>query len=154
MRDFFILFFLSILLSCSSDDENSNGLESDDLIIGTWTELGGGNILDDGTDQFSEYDYFCVTLGRFSFQTDGSFRIETFDGPDDGCFSTGVVTGTWENQGNTYLISVVTDTSNESEAGQEANIQIEFPTTDRMQWIFQVDSNGIDYEYEIYTRVE
>lgn len=133
--------------------------ESTDQIVGTWTELGRGEVFDDGTDEFSEYDYFCVTLGRFTFENDGSFRIETFSPSsgmvsDENCISQGVITGTWENQGDTYLIVVITDPSNESEAGMEANIQIEFPTNDRMKWIFQVDRNGIDYEYEIKTRLE
>lgn len=159
MRNLLIIFFVTILHSCSSDNENANDSESTDQIVGTWTELGRGDVLDDGTDEFSEYDYFCVTLGRFTFEDDGSFRIETFSetsgiAGDENCTSIGVLTGTWENQGDTYLIVVTTDTSNESEVGTEADIQIEFPTTERMQWIFQVDSNGIDYEYEIYTRVE
>ena len=143
---------MTILFSCSSDNENDS--ESIDLIIGTWTELGQGTVSDDGTNQFSEYDYFCVTLGRFSFNEDGTFNIETFDGPDDGCFSTGVITGTWENQGESYLIRVVTDSSNGPETGQQANIRIEFPNENTMLWIFQSDLEGIDYSYEEYIRLE
>ena len=148
-KTLFILFTL-ILFSCSSDNDS----ESFDLIIGTWTELGQGIVSDDGTTQFSEYDGFCVTLGRFSFNEDGTFNIETFDGPDDGCFSTGILTGIWKNQGESYLIEVLTDSSSESETGQKANIRIEFPNENRMQWVFQSVSDGSDYRYEEDTRLE
>ncbi|WP_419211565.1 DUF5004 domain-containing protein [Maribacter sp. X9] len=154
MKNSLFLFLSIIFFACSSDKTTTDEPKTIDSIVGIWTELGRGDVLDDGTDQFSEYNYFCATLGRYSFEADGTFRIETFDGPDDNCSSTGVLTGKWENTEERYLISVVTDTSNESAAGQESNIEIEFPTDSLMQWIFQVDSPSIDYEYELFTRVE
>lgn len=163
MKNSYFVFFAAMLFSCSTDNGNSvDSVDSDDsdipdsidLIVGTWTESGQGTVSNDGTNQFSEYDYFCVTLGRFTFNEEGAFSIETFDGPDDECFSTGVITGTWDNEVESYLIKILTDTSDDSQAGQQANIKIEFPDSNRMQWIFPSNSEGIDYSYEEYVRVE
>ena len=160
MKQVRIYFLVLFIISCNNDDSNdtniddNNESESVDLIVGTWTELGQGSVSDNGTDQFSEYDYFCVTLGRFSFTEDGNFRIETFDGPDDGCFSTGILTGTWVNQGESYLFKVDTDSSDEPLTGQQVDINIEFPDENKMRWIFQSESEGIDYSYEDYVRLE
>ncbi|WP_158975343.1 hypothetical protein [Cellulophaga sp. L1A9] len=151
-----IRFLAIILLFVSCNKENSTDTVQNDPIIGTWTELGRGDVFDDGKDEFSEYDYFCVTLGRFAFDADGTFRIETFDGPDDGCFSTGILTGTWENNVTFYSFKIVTDTSRDPEPDQESSLKIDFPSSNEMRWISLENSNteNIDYSYEIYTRVE
>ncbi len=150
MKKTLFILLIILIISCNNDDNS----QSDDPIIGTWTELGCGNVLDNDTVEFTEYDYFCVTLGRFTFENNGNFRIETFDGPDDGCFSTGILTGTWENLGDTYLFRIITDTSDEPEEGEEGNIKIEFPSNNRMQWIYEVNQNGIDYEFFEFTKIE
>lgn len=150
MKQLKIYLLTLLIISCSKDDTN----EPPDPIIGTWTELGEGIVLSDGTNQFSEYDYFCVTLGRFSFKKDGSFRIETFDGPDDGCFSTGVVTGTWENQKESYFLKIMTDSSDTPEIGEEANLKIEFPDKNTMHWIYETESEEVGYSYGEFKRVE
>ncbi len=158
MKNTLLILFTLILFSCSSDNDDNNDSESLDPIIGTWTEIGQGTVSDDGTDQFSEYDYFCVTLGRFSFNDDRSFRIETFSessgiAGDENCTSTGILIGTWENNGENYLFNIESDSSNEPESGQ-AEIKIEFPNENQMEWIFDSESDGIDYTYELYEKVE
>jgi len=146
-------FFLVLLaVACSKDD--TGDFTKTDLIIGTWTERGVGAVLNDGTTQFSEYDYFCVTKGRFSFMEDGSFRVETFDGPNHDCFSTGVLTGSWENQGESYFLKIITDTSDTPETGEEANVNIVFPDSNTMHWIFENESEEVDYSFDEYARVK
>jgi hypothetical protein len=149
-------FLAIILLFVSCNKENSTDTVQNDPIIGTWTELGRGDVFDDGTNVFSQYDYFCATLGRFAFDADGTFRIETFDGPDDGCFSTGILTGTWENNETFYSFKIVTDTSRDPEPDQESSLKIDFPSSNQMRWISPEENSAenIDYSYEIYTKVE
>tara|TARA_R110000751_G_scaffold177128_1_gene283435 strand:+ start:107 stop:874 length:768 start_codon:yes stop_codon:yes gene_type:complete len=125
-----------------------------DPIVGVWTEKGNGTVFLDGSEDFSPYTYFCITLGRFTFENDGTFEIKTFDGPDDGCFSTGVLTGTWIKNGDLYTLKAVSDTAENSEAGQEAELRILFPNDSQMQWISESDSAEIDYSYELYELVE
>lgn len=158
MKNILVVLFTIILFSCSSENENNNDSESFDPIIGTWTELGQGTVSDEGTKQFSEYDYFCATLGRFSFEEDGSYRIETYSesngiAGDENCTSTGILIGTWENNGEYYLLIIESDSSNDPESGQ-AEIKIEFPDENQMEWIFDSESDGIDYTYELYEKVE
>jgi len=152
MKKFTICFLAILVMACSKDDASDS--TQTDLIIGTWTEVGTGALLNDETTQFSEYDYFCVTKGRFSFKEDGSFRVETFDGPDDDCFSTGVLTGTWGNQGESYYFKIITDTSDTPETGEEGDVNIVFPDSDTMRWIFENESEEVDYSFEEYARVE
>lgn len=126
----------------------------EDSIVGVWTEKGKGTVYNNGTEEFSPYDYFCVTLGRFVFESNGTFEISTFDGPDDGCLSTGVLTGTWIKNGELYTLKVISDTSANSEAGQEAELRILFPNDTQMEWVSESDSAEIDYSYELFELVE
>lgn len=150
MKQLKIYLLALLIISCSKDDTN----ESPEPIIGTWAQFGEGIMFGDGTNQFHEYEYYCDTLGHFSFKKDGSFRAETFDGPDDGCFSTGVVTGTWENQGESYFLKIMTDSSDTPEIGEEANLKIKFPDKNTMHWIYETESGEVDYSYDEFKRVE
>lgn len=139
-------------MACSKDDASDSG--KTDLIVGTWNPSGRGTIYSDGASQFYGHKYFCTTQGNYSFKKDGSFRVETFDGTENDCFSTGVTTGTWENQGESYHFKIITDTSDTSDEGNGANITIQFPDSDTMRWIFENDSEEVDYSFEEYVRVE
>ena len=151
-----LLLLLTVFCLASCNNNDNDDPQSSDLLVGTWTELGYGTVSDTGDVQFFEYDYFCVTLGRFAFEADGTFRVETFDGPDNNCVSTGVITGTWEKtSGNLYLITILTDSSvDDPLTGEQTTIPIEFPNKNRVRFIYQVDENGIEYEYEEFTRVD
>ncbi len=153
MKKALLLLFTVLCISCNNNDNNNP--ESTDLIVGTWTEIGYGTISDTNDVEFFEYDYFCATLGRYVFNGDGTFRVETFDGPDNNCTSTGVVTGTWEKIGNTsYLISILSDTSDDDpQTGREVTVRVEFPSNDRMQFIYEINQGGIAFEYDEYSRL-
>ena len=149
-----IIYFLAILVVACSKDDTSESTQTD-LLIGIWMESGSGVVdIDDGTDEFFPYDDYCTLQSRFIFNRDGSFRVETFDGTENDCFSTGVTTGTWENQGESYHFKIITDTSDTSDEGNGANITIQFLDSDTMRWIFENDSEEVDHSFEEYVRVE
>ncbi|MGJ8716426.1 MAG: hypothetical protein ACSHXG_15075 [Maribacter stanieri] len=128
-----------------------------DPIVGVWTEKGNGTVFLDSSEDFSPYTYFCATLGRYTFENDGTFEIKTFDGPDDNCISTGITTGTWEKNEDYYnfkVLSIINQDSENVEAGQENSLQINFISNNQMQWIYPKDSDTINYTYELFERVE
>lgn len=125
-----------------------------DPIIGVWTEVGGGTVYSDGTEVFTEFDDPCTKLGRYIFKGDGTFEIRTYDGPADACFITGEITGTWERNGDYYHLRIISDTSENSEAGREADLRIIFPSYNQMQLVFENESDLINYGYEQYELVE
>ncbi|MCK0161693.1 lipocalin family protein [Allomuricauda sp. F6463D] len=148
----FIICFLALLVVACSKDEASDSKQND-LLIGTWMESSSSVVVNDGTDEFFPYDDYCTLQSRFIFNKDGSFKVETFDGTQNDCFSTGVTTGTWENQGESYNFKIISDTSDTSDEGSSANITIQFPDSDTMRWIFNPSTQDEGYTYEEYTRV-
>jgi hypothetical protein len=151
MKQLKVCLLAFLVMACSKDEANNSTRA--DLLIGTWMESSSGVVDNDGTDEFNPYDDYCTLQSRYSFHKDGSFRVETFDGTENDCFSTGVATGTWENQGESYFFKIVTDTSDSSDEGSSANITIQFPDSDTMRWIFKPNTEAEGYAYEEYTRV-
>lgn len=151
MKQLKVCLLVFLAMACSKDEaSNSNRA---DLLIGTWMESSSGVVDNDGTDEFNLENDYCTLQNRYSFRKDGSFRVETFDGAENDCFSTGVATGTWENQGESYFFKIITNTSDTSDEGINTNITIQFPDSDTMRWIFNPNAEAEGYAYEEYTRV-
>lgn len=153
MMKIIIIYFLVILVVACSKDDTSESTQTD-LIVGTWRISGSGTVYKDGSSQYYSNGDFCTLKSRYSFNNDGTFKVETFDGSENDCFSTGVLTGTWENQGESYHLKIVTDTSDTPETGEEGDVNIVFPDSDTMRWLEQSASEEVDYSFEEYVRVE
>lgn len=152
MKHLKICLLTLLIVACSKDDASDS--TQTDLIVGTWRISGSGTVYNDGSSQYYSNGDFCTLKSRYSFNDDGTFRVETFDGSENDCFNTGVLTGTWENQGESYYFKIITDTSDTPETDEEGEVNIVFPDSDTMRWIFENESEEVDYSFEEYTRVE
>ncbi|GAB4514376.1 MAG: hypothetical protein Tsb004_22380 [Allomuricauda sp.] len=153
MKQLKVCLLAFLAMACSKGD--TSDLAKTDMIVGMWRISGGGIVYSDESDEYYyENEDFCTLKSRFSFKDDGTFRVETFDGSENDCISTGVLTGTWENQGESYFFKIITDTSATPEEGSSANITIQFPDSDTMRWLEESESEAVDYFFEEYIRAE
>lgn len=152
---FIILFYISLaIISCSKDNNSNSPEELDDLIVGIWNQPGQGTVLNDGTDNYSIYTYQCAFEGRWTFESNGNFQIITFDGPDNECFETGTVTGTWEKINNEEYKFMVLSDSNGNNENTTATLELIFVNSNAMRFVFPSEAENIDYSYEQYERIE
>lgn len=91
MKKLFILFFsLAVLVSCSSDDDNTG----EDPILGTWFLAEFNNPIEPDA-SLSD----CEKQSFITFNADNTAYTESYSTVDGECVEADSDTGDWENQG-------------------------------------------------------
>lgn len=157
---FFLLPFLSVffLASCSNDD--GGDATQQDLIVGTWKEIGDGFVFTNGDDSYEGYTDECVLSSRFTFMEDNTLEVMLYElDEEESCELLAHLKGNWSkisSESSEYqLIINETVYYAEGEDVQSTSVNsIEFMDNGRYMLIKQDSSNEqISYSYDKYEQI-
>ena len=94
-----------MILSCSSDDDNSNS----NNLIGTWKPIKEVDICSTGSEQVSEYSE-CRQTGRLTFSSNESMTVTVYEVDLGVCEQIYNANGTWTLNGDDLTITIAGET--------------------------------------------